>query len=310
MKTLGLSLLCALTLPSLAFAGECIGWDDESCAICLRELAETDQRREDLRMTLDLVSPSFDPQLPEKSKCRELHGEWGCFPYVCLVEQAARAAIELQSHDNPRVRGAATAIFGSLHPWRVCDGQTTVPALKLVKQHYPKASSDFRAATKKILRNLYTEDRGMKKWARPCHTFLREWLKTAPEELNRPLAIGAARVAMWEENEALLAPLRSIPAVLEYAESKFPLPGALESYFELEQQGMLHFVGDAFLRRLRNAVFARHGRKFEDPELQKFFGSQSWYKPRDGFSRKKLTRGDRINIKLISKEEKRRKAER
>jgi YARHG domain len=31
---------------------------------------------------------------------------------------------------------------------------------------------------------------------------------------------------------------------------------------------------------LRNEIFARHGRRFKEPELQRYFKSQSWYQPR------------------------------
>ncbi|NJK54077.1 MAG: YARHG domain-containing protein [Leptolyngbyaceae cyanobacterium SU_3_3] len=31
---------------------------------------------------------------------------------------------------------------------------------------------------------------------------------------------------------------------------------------------------------LRNEIFARHGRRFKEPELQRHFKSQSWYQPR------------------------------
>ncbi|MFB2898284.1 YARHG domain-containing protein [Aerosakkonemataceae cyanobacterium BLCC-F50] len=30
---------------------------------------------------------------------------------------------------------------------------------------------------------------------------------------------------------------------------------------------------------LRNSVFARYGRRFRSQELQKYFSSQSWYRP-------------------------------
>lgn len=53
------------------------------------------------------------------------------------------------------------------------------------------------------------------------------------------------------------------------------------------------------LRRLRNAVYARHGRTFDAAELQRYFESRSWYKPRYDYTEAELTETDRANIKLI-----------
>jgi hypothetical protein len=53
------------------------------------------------------------------------------------------------------------------------------------------------------------------------------------------------------------------------------------------------------LRRLRNAVYARHGRTFDSAELQRYFEGRSWYKPRSDYTEAELTEADRANIKLI-----------
>ncbi len=53
------------------------------------------------------------------------------------------------------------------------------------------------------------------------------------------------------------------------------------------------------LRRLRNSVYARHGRTFDAPELQRYFDSRPWYKPRSDYNDARLTATDRANIKLI-----------
>lgn len=53
------------------------------------------------------------------------------------------------------------------------------------------------------------------------------------------------------------------------------------------------------LRRLRNAVYARHGRTFDAAELQRYFESRPWYKPRYDYTEAELTETDRANIKLI-----------
>lgn len=53
------------------------------------------------------------------------------------------------------------------------------------------------------------------------------------------------------------------------------------------------------LRRLRNAVYARHGRTFDTPELQRYFETRPWYRPRSDYSESSLTATDLANIKLI-----------
>jgi hypothetical protein len=57
------------------------------------------------------------------------------------------------------------------------------------------------------------------------------------------------------------------------------------------------------LRRLRNTVYARHGRTFDSPELQSYFDSRPWYKPRYDYNDTELTETDRANIKLIQASE-------
>jgi len=52
-------------------------------------------------------------------------------------------------------------------------------------------------------------------------------------------------------------------------------------------------------RRLRNEIFARHGRTFKDPHLQSYFASQSWYHPDPKFSLSSLTPLERKNVNFI-----------
>lgn len=55
----------------------------------------------------------------------------------------------------------------------------------------------------------------------------------------------------------------------------------------------------AELRRLRNTVYARHGRVFERMELQQYFDGRPWYKKRADYTDEDLTPIDRDNINLI-----------
>jgi YARHG domain len=56
-------------------------------------------------------------------------------------------------------------------------------------------------------------------------------------------------------------------------------------------------------RRLRNEIYARHGRRFKDPMLQRYFASFAWYKPNASFRESQLTPTERFNADLISQYE-------
>ena len=56
-------------------------------------------------------------------------------------------------------------------------------------------------------------------------------------------------------------------------------------------------------RRLRNEIYARHGRRFQDPKLQRYFASFSWYRPNDSFRQSQLNETERANATLISQYE-------
>jgi hypothetical protein len=56
-------------------------------------------------------------------------------------------------------------------------------------------------------------------------------------------------------------------------------------------------------RRLRNEIYARHGRRFQDPKLQRYFASFAWYKPSDAFRESQLNAAERANAALISQYE-------
>ncbi len=58
-------------------------------------------------------------------------------------------------------------------------------------------------------------------------------------------------------------------------------------------------------RRLRNEVYARHGRVFEYPWLQGYFQSQPWYRPDPNFREAALTPIERANVAAIRRYEER-----
>jgi hypothetical protein len=57
------------------------------------------------------------------------------------------------------------------------------------------------------------------------------------------------------------------------------------------------FVEDA--RKLRNEIYARHGRVFKDKWLNKYFGSFDWYKPNSAYSDSSLSMLERQNVAAI-----------
>ncbi|MGB7923789.1 MAG: YARHG domain-containing protein [Pyrinomonadaceae bacterium] len=57
------------------------------------------------------------------------------------------------------------------------------------------------------------------------------------------------------------------------------------------------FLEDA--RKLRNEIYARHGKVFKEKWLQKYFASFDWYKPDPQFSEKSLSQIERKNVAAI-----------
>jgi hypothetical protein len=49
----------------------------------------------------------------------------------------------------------------------------------------------------------------------------------------------------------------------------------------------------------RNEIYARYGRAFKSADLQKHFGTQSWYQVRNGYTDALLTANDKANAALI-----------
>jgi len=52
-------------------------------------------------------------------------------------------------------------------------------------------------------------------------------------------------------------------------------------------------------RRLRNEIYARRGRRFKDPQLQRYFAGFAWYRPTGSFRESQLTETERRNAELI-----------
>ncbi|MDQ3041567.1 MAG: YARHG domain-containing protein [Acidobacteriota bacterium] len=61
------------------------------------------------------------------------------------------------------------------------------------------------------------------------------------------------------------------------------------------------FVED--LRVLRNEIYAKRGRIFKDPNLQKYFAAQPWYQPNPDFKDESLTETESKNLAIIKEVE-------
>lgn len=88
---------------------------------------------------------------------------------------------------------------------------------------------------------------------------------------------------------------------IDTGEYIFPDSNQLEIY-----EDELVDLNDWELRLARNEILARHGRKFSDQELQKYFDSCSWYsgtiEPED-FDESVLSDIENSNINIIKNEE-------
>ncbi len=63
------------------------------------------------------------------------------------------------------------------------------------------------------------------------------------------------------------------------------------------------FLEDA--SQMRQEIYARHGKVFKEPWLQKYFASFDWYKPDPNFTDDSLTEIEKRNIATIAAYEKR-----
>ncbi len=90
----------------------------------------------------------------------------------------------------------------------------------------------------------------------------------------------------------------------KYDGSEFVFPNSSDS---LLQEPDLWNLSASQLRIARNEIYARHGRRFADEELQRYFNQCSWYEgmidPKD-FKEDVLNETERFNIRLIQEQQK------
>ena len=83
-----------------------------------------------------------------------------------------------------------------------------------------------------------------------------------------------------------------LPEAVQLAEVKI-LGGSLLSPSDISG------LPPMFQGRLRNTIYARHGRTFQDSDLRTYFQSRPWYKPRTDYDEGQLTSSDRANADLL-----------
>lgn len=148
------------------------------------------------------------------------------------------------------------------------------------------------ALTEDLLKNLSINDLRMMRnefWARRGRKFTtpgfkqmfewRDWYKPEKDQSKVKLnAIETENVKLLEREEAKLRDkITNEPITNEMVEGLF--------------------VED--LRVLRNEIYARHGRVFKDPNLQKYFAAQAWYQPNPEFKDESLSETEVKNLAII-----------
>ncbi len=150
--------------------------------------------------------------------------------------------------------------------------------------------------TEDLLKNLSMNDLRMMRnefWARRGRRFStpgfkqmfewRDWYKPASDQSKIKLS------PIEEQNVRLI----------EREEAKLRQKISTEPITSQMVNGL--FVED--LRVLRNEIYAKHGRVFKDPDLQKYFAAQAWYQPNPDFKDESLTETESKNLAVIKEVE-------
>lgn len=103
--------------------------------------------------------------------------------------------------------------------------------------------------------------------------------------------------------ESLKNQFRILSDTARYDGDEFVFPTS--SQVRLTRMDVINLSGSQ-LRIAKNEIYARHGRRFQDDELQQYFSSCSWYEgtvePED-FSESILNETERANIQIIQKQQ-------
>ncbi|HEY7393913.1 MAG TPA: YARHG domain-containing protein, partial [Gemmatimonadaceae bacterium] len=153
-------------------------------------------------------------------------------------------------------------------------GLNVAPGLMYLFQSTPMTDSVLRGVSLYDLRLLRNEV-----YARHGRRFQTPWLRDyfKAEPWYSPRAeFTIAELSQTEKDNI---------KVIQSVEAKRHEQLSTDSLYEGELDGLFPEVA----RRLRNEIFARHGRTFKDAQLQSYFASQEWYHPDLKFDLKMLT---------------------
>lgn len=103
--------------------------------------------------------------------------------------------------------------------------------------------------------------------------------------------------------ESLKNQFRILSDTARYDGDEFVFPTS--SQVRLTRMDVINLSGSQ-LRIAKNEIYARHGRCFQDDELQQYFSACSWYEgtvPPEDFSESVLNETERANIQLIQKQQ-------
>ncbi len=66
----------------------------------------------------------------------------------------------------------------------------------------------------------------------------------------------------------------------------------------------IQYMDRGQIRVLKNSIYARHGRRFQDSQLRSYFNSQSWYRPtRNEIPAREFNKYENYNITFLHKYE-------
>jgi len=68
---------------------------------------------------------------------------------------------------------------------------------------------------------------------------------------------------------------------------------------EVVAAGDLENISSSELRILRNLIFARHGKKYNSPELRDYYLTCAWYQPNPAYTHDWLSTNDKLNVQII-----------
>jgi len=171
-------------------------------------------------------------------------------------------------------------------------GLSVMPGMMYLFQNTPLTDTMLKGVSLYDLRLLRNEV-----YARHGRRFQTTWLREffTHESWYRP----RADFTIAELNETEKANVKLIVAT----EARRHEELSTKKLWNSDLEGLFPEVA----RRLRNEIFARHGRTFRDPTLQSYFASLEWYHPDPNFDEKSLSEVERANIKLILEHEARAK---